>query len=107
MAVADLDGDLDLDVIAASWDGEIVWFENTDGAGTFAASVYIDILQSARSVVAVDLDNDGDIDLVVADSDGGRIVWYENTDGLATFPMPLEIALDDGVKEVGELRKTT
>ncbi|CAM9975438.1 unnamed protein product [Scytosiphon promiscuus] len=101
VAAADLDGDLDVDVISAFYDnGRIIWYENTDGAGTFAAGVDIDILDSAESVVAVDLDNDGDIDLVVAESLGGRIVWYENTDGMATFSTANDIAEDVGVEEV-------
>lgn len=102
VAAADVDGDLDLDVISASYnDGRIVWYENTDGAGTFLAGVDIDVLDSAESVVAVDLDDDGDVDLVVAESLGGRIVWYENTDGLGTFSTANDIAEDPGVKEVG------
>ncbi|CAN0110573.1 unnamed protein product, partial [Hapterophycus canaliculatus] len=96
LAAADLDGDLDLDIVSVGDVGDITWFENTDGAGAFAEGQDIDALESAASVVAVDLDNDGDIDLVVADTEGGRIVWYENTDGLATFSAPIEIALDFG-----------
>ncbi|CAM9975691.1 unnamed protein product, partial [Scytosiphon promiscuus] len=101
LAAADLDGDLDLDVIAASEEGDVVWFENTDGAGTFADAEDIGVLNSATSVVAADLDNDGDIDLVVADTDGGSVVWFENTDGLATFSTAIEIAIDFSVRQVG------
>lgn len=99
----DLDGDEDIDVVSASYfDGRIVWYENTDGAGTFATGVDVGALTSAESVVAADLDNDGDIDLVACDPDGGRIVWYENTDREASFSSAIDIALDIGVKEVSQ-----
>ncbi|CAN0084426.1 unnamed protein product [Pylaiella littoralis] len=101
VAAGDLDGDNDLDVVSASfYDGRVIWYENTDGAGTFAEGQDIDILESAQSVVTVDLDNDGDIDLVVSDYVGGNIVWYENTDGLASFAAGVVIAIDEGVTEV-------
>lgn len=102
VAAADLDGDEDIDVVSASYnDGRIVWFENIDGAGTFEGGEVIDdVLASAQSVVAVDLDNDGDTDLVACDRDEGRIVWYENTDGQANFSAAIHIALDVGVNEV-------
>lgn len=103
-AAADLDGDLDLDVVSVSYlDGRIVWYENTDGAGTFATGKDIHVLDSASSVVAVDLDNDGDMDLVVAEAFGGRIVWFENTDGLASFSTAIDIAVDLGVREVCQI----
>ncbi len=101
VTAADLDGDDDLDVVSAGYqDGRFVWYENTDGAGTFAAGQDIDLLDSARSVVAADLDGDGDVDLVACDQVGGRIVWYENTDGLGSFSAAIDIALDVGVNEV-------
>lgn len=103
VAVADLDGDDDMDVVSASSiDGRILWFENINGSGTFAAGEVIDVLKSAGSVVAVDLDDDGDNDLVACSSDGGHIVWYENMDGAATFSGASVLALDVGVNEVSQ-----
>eukprot|EP00752_Nemacystus_decipiens_P018612 g16687.t1 len=109
IVTADFDGDGDLDVVSASFDGlvgfdsgfllgRLILFKN-DGTGSFEEGEDIGLLDSARSVVAVDLDNDEDIDLVACDTSGGRIVWYEN-DGGGGFSAPIDIALDVGVSYV-------
>jgi hypothetical protein len=84
IAGADLDGDGDLDVLsAASCDGAIRWHEN-DGAATpaFTDHVIATNTPGARDVDAVDLDRDGDLDVVAAATDGSTIPWFEN-DGAA------------------------
>ncbi|MFP4331410.1 MAG: FG-GAP-like repeat-containing protein, partial [Spirochaetaceae bacterium] len=55
---ADLDGDGDMDVVSTSQnDGRVVWYENTDGRGTFSTGTDItDAVDSPRSVYAADLD---------------------------------------------------
>jgi hypothetical protein len=84
---ADIDGDGDADVLSASFnDGEIAWYENTDGAGSFAAQQVISTLAvGAISVVAADVDGDGDADVLSASALDSKIAWYENTDGAGTF----------------------
>jgi hypothetical protein len=84
---ADIDGDGDMDVVSASKnDGQIAWYENTDGAGTFGGEQVISNLASgALSVFVADVDMDGDPDVLSASSDDDKIAWYENTDGAGTF----------------------
>ena len=86
----DLDGDGDMDVLSAFssvWDeGEIAWYENTDGNGTFGPEQIITTsLLYARDVFACDIDGDGDMDVLSASFNDAKIAWYENTDGNGAF----------------------
>jgi hypothetical protein len=95
---ADLDGDHDLDVLAATDFGP-AWYENSDGAGSFGPAEHFDpepLL--AYTVHAADLDNDGDLDVLSClhlEDYVVPIVWYENTDGAGTFG-PRQIAAEGG-----------
>ena len=84
---ADLDGDGDMDVIAASTaDDRVIWFENMDGHGNFGPEKIIN--NDANGVIAVraaDIDGDGDKDVIAAIFGDGKISWYENVDGLGSF----------------------
>ena len=76
---ADLDNDGDEDIIYASSDSKLSWYENLDAFGNYGPQQLI----SSRafrfnSLVAEDLDGDDDIDLVVAAQDGDKVLWYEN-----------------------------
>jgi len=98
---ADMDGDGDLDALATNYaDDEIVWFENLgpdDGSGfcsavtpaCFGAGQVISTTDTTpQSVVAADLDGDGDLDALSASSGlSDRTAWYENLgpdDGLGS-----------------------
>lgn len=84
---SDLDGDGDLDVLSASFDdNKIAWYENTDGNGLFGDQQIISTdVEGGYSVKAVDLDMDGDMDVISASSSDSKIAWYENLDGLGNF----------------------
>ena len=91
---ADLDGDGDLDLVSASiYDDTVAWYENLDGMGTFGAQrIITDLADGASCVFAVDLDGDGDQDVLAALLYADEIAWYENTDGLGTFGPPRSIS---------------
>ncbi|MCP3904114.1 MAG: VCBS repeat-containing protein [Planctomycetes bacterium] len=81
---ADVDGDGDTDALSASWTNDrIAWYEN-DGSSPpgFTAHLISTTADQARSVHAVDVDRDGDIDVLSASSADDKVAWYEN-DGAA------------------------
>ncbi len=85
--IADIDGDGDGDIISESSINNFpCWYENVDGQGTFGSQQEItnDTLGSLY-IIADDVDNDGDMDIVGLEFGGDTIAWYENTDGLGTF----------------------
>ncbi|MDP2687429.1 MAG: T9SS type A sorting domain-containing protein [Aequorivita sp.] len=79
---ADLDNDGDNDILTTSggaFDGEVVWIENIDGLGAFGSKNIISTeVQFARSVIAADIDNDGDLDVISSSQNDDKIAWYEN-----------------------------
>ncbi|MEX0938745.1 MAG: VCBS repeat-containing protein [Pirellulales bacterium] len=83
LALGDVDGDGDIDVVAATW-----WYENTDGKGAnwrkhedipFEGKRYNQYGLSTQNRLA-DLDGDGDLDLAITDgeTDGAQAAWIEN-----------------------------
>jgi hypothetical protein len=93
---ADLDGDGDIDVLSASYaDDKIAWYENTDGLGTFGDQLVITTsANGANMVQAVDVDGDGDLDVISSSHNDDKIAWYQNSDGLGTFGVQLIISSD-------------
>jgi hypothetical protein len=94
VSAADIDRDGDTDLVVVTSDpgflggpGDLIWYENADGAGGSWVSHTIDTtLSFASSVKWADIDNDGDADIVTAIGSAllfnpGRVWWFENTAG--------------------------
>jgi hypothetical protein len=83
----DIDGDDDMDVVAVSWnESKIVWYENTDGQGSFGAQQVISTnVNGTYSIYSTDMDGDDDMDLLATSWFDNKIVWFENTDGQGNF----------------------
>ncbi|MCA9147699.1 MAG: VCBS repeat-containing protein [Planctomycetales bacterium] len=76
-ALGDLDGDGDPDIVLQS--KPAVWIENTDGLGAFTEVHSINPNVEMLGSVPVDVDRDGDLDLLTGED------WFENVDGQGTF----------------------
>ncbi len=95
MYAKDLDGDNDVDVLSVSiWDDKVVWYENTDGKGSFGSEIIIDILTDLETsgVISCDIDGGSDNDVVACAWDG-KIVWYENFNGEGKFNLKQILSL--------------
>ena len=77
VAVGDLDGDSDLDLAVANYDGFNVSVLLNNGDGTFAAAVAYGTAFGPSSVAMGDLDGDSDPDLAVAN--------FQNSDSISVL----------------------
>ncbi|MDP2686914.1 MAG: T9SS type A sorting domain-containing protein [Aequorivita sp.] len=90
---ADINGDGYKDILSASFDdNKIAWYENLEGLGIFGAQNIMSINElGAIAVYGADIDNDGDIDVISASSEGNTVSWFENLDGLGNFGPKINI----------------
>ncbi len=105
VGTGDLDGDGDRDLVGLTGgaDDQVIWWENTDGQGTFALPVSLSAALGDPSSLAVfDLDADGDLDIAFTAETGGDVSWLENTAGDATAwtlrPVASAVAQPDQVR---------
>ncbi len=93
--ISDINGDGDMDVLfCAIEDNLVAWLENL-GGGNFGDPLDNQQLitdpanvNGARSVIAANLDNDGDMDVISASWADNKVAWYENLGG-GNFGDPL------------------
>ncbi len=98
VAATDVDGDGDPDLLGAEWnDPAIAWWENPGTvAGPWIRHTLNGAFESGTSVAAIDLDNDGDIDVLGASALSNSPTWWENRGGQIIFDTssvaPLEVS---------------
>ena len=76
--LADLDNDGDIDAVTCSKDPVDVaaWYEN-NGKGQFTKGI-IGRKQGSYDTRAIDMDADGDLDVLIAGHTSNNVVWFEN-----------------------------
>jgi len=84
---ADMDGDGDPDILGAWSEAmKVAWHDNTAGDGSaWTQNTITTMANGADSVIAADLDGDGDLDAAGASFIDGKVSWYENVLGDATM----------------------
>jgi len=77
---ADIDGDGDIDILgAARRINTIIWWENKKGNATeWAKHIVSRDFGNAGDAYAVDMDGDGDLDMLCVGADAKEIAWFEN-----------------------------
>ena len=103
VAAGDLDGDGDQDLLSARrfFPERVEWHANADGAGSFSApAVITDDVDDARSLEALDLDGDGDVDVLLSPTKSNEVSWTENTDGAGAFGPSQVLGPGDGFERI-------
>nr|WP_298100162.1 FG-GAP-like repeat-containing protein [uncultured Shinella sp.] len=79
--LADMDGDGDLDVIYASYNNPIVKVLYNDGTGGYQAGSQIYVYPGQKTIIACDVNGDGNRDAVALSSDNSITVFLGNGQG--------------------------
>ena len=83
LQAAEIDGDGNIDILVTDGGGdEIAWWENSDPNGNgllWDKHTVRDSYNGPRSAFAVDLDQDGDLDIVGSAYLGDEVTWWENS----------------------------
>lgn len=102
VAVADVDRDGDMDILGASVTGDLIaWWANSGAANpTWTQHNVLTSFDGAHAVEPVDLDHDGDIDLVVTAVDADESTIVINDNGVGTLWTKRNFTPLDGAYDV-------
>ncbi len=90
----DLDSDGKADLLVAG-SSTVAWRRNLAPLGLLSTPTALQgSFPAASLITTADIDNDGDLDAIVASATTGDIAWYENLNGQGIFGEPQVIAID-------------
>lgn len=102
LRAADFDGDGDQDLFLSLHEGStsfdpalkaIFWFENLDGSGKFSAAKRL-VNEHVIDFDIIDIDRDGDLDLLALPPYTGQFKVFINTDGRGQLGAPVAVRTD-------------
>ena len=99
LLASDINGDSYPDLITA----DIRWYTFLPTINEFSSSDRLNsFTDGAYDVVSMDIDEDGDLDIISASNNDGRIGWFENVDGLGNYNESQILITDDvhGVSDI-------
>ena len=107
----DNDGDIDIvmsayDGFSSSREGKLFWLENNDGLGNFNAGINISNFPDKVSyALTIDINNDGDKDIISSTHRDDEIVFFENLNGKGYFSnqIILEENINGTIVAVGDI----
>jgi hypothetical protein len=100
LALGDVDGDGDLDLLAAVPLSGAVFVRLNNGAGTFSGSQNVVIPSSPEDVALGDLDGDGDLDFVTANIGAGSTASVRFNNGAGLFSGSQNVAIGNFPRSV-------
>ena len=104
VVAGDFTGDSLIDImVTLPTSNRVSLLENPGGdlTGTFTVTQVANNAQGGSGIEAADFDQDGDLDIVVANQDADRLVWYENPQGEGGFLLSwVEHAIDTSAEGV-------
>jgi hypothetical protein len=95
----DIDGELDLDVVAASFNEDRVdWFRNSSGGTSWSPRLAVGgSIDGANPPFVADIDGDGDMDVVTPAFLGGAVLFHRNN-GTGTFSLGDTVPFSTGTR---------
>ena len=93
---ADVDQDGDVDIVAASTQGDMYWYKNNSGEG-FAESLIATGLYNSYDIDIVDFNHDGHLDIVTFDKDRNIILLKGSWEDGAQGEFEREIVMAPGI----------
>ena len=104
VALGDVDGDGDLDLVTANLGVATVSVRLNDGAGNYAGTLEVPVATGTLGVALGDVDGDGDLDLLAANKTGNSVsVRLNNGSGTFTGTQNVAVGTEPNALTLGDV----